>query len=91
MVCGPVLIFIIFLYLSFPRGQPTAQVATLLAVLRIQTLLIRIRILLFTMILIRILLFNLIRIRIRLFDMVPDPYHFKKLIYLKQYFLYIFT
>jgi hypothetical protein len=41
------------------------------AVLRIQTLLIRIRILLVTLIPIRIRLFNLIRIRIRLFD--PDP------------------
>ncbi len=50
-------------------------------VLRIQTLLIRIR----------ILLSNLIRIRIQLFDTDPDPYRFKEVMYLKQYFLYIFT
>jgi hypothetical protein len=50
-------------------------------VLRIQTLLIRIR----------ILLSNLIRIRIRLFDADADPYRFEKVMYLKQYFLYIFT
>jgi hypothetical protein len=40
----------------------------LAAVLRIQTLLIRIQILLFTLILIQILLFNFIRIQIQLFD-----------------------
>ncbi len=57
--------------------------------LRIQTLLIRIRILLFTLIRIRILLSDLIRIR--LFDTDPDPYCFKDVMYLKQYFLYIFT
>jgi hypothetical protein len=50
-------------------------------VLWIQTLLIRIR----------ILLFKLIRIQIRLFDTDPDPYCFKEVMYLKQYFLYIFT
>jgi hypothetical protein len=52
-------------------------------VLRIQTLLRRIRILLFT----------LTRIRIRLFDTDPDPCCFKEVLYLKQYylFLYIFT
>ncbi len=63
------------------------------AVLRIQTLLIRIRILLFTLIRIRILLFNLIRIRIRPFDTNtdPDPCRFKEVMYLKQYFLHIFT
>ncbi len=38
-----------------------------------------------------ILLSNLIRIRIRLFDTVPDSYLFKEVIYLKQYFLYMFT
>jgi hypothetical protein len=48
-------------------------------VLRIQTPVIRIR------------LFNLKRIRIRLFDTDPDPYYFKEVMYLKQYFLYIFT
>jgi hypothetical protein len=57
------------------------------AVLRIQTLLIRIRILLFT--LIRIQIFNLIRIRP--FDTDPDPYRFKEVMYLKQYFLHNFT
>ncbi len=69
------------------------------AVLRIQTLSIRfrIRILLFTLIpirtRIRILSFNLIQIRIRLFDTDPDPdpYRFKEVMYLKRYFLYIFT
>jgi hypothetical protein len=62
-------------------------------VLRIQTLLIRIQILLFTLILtqIRILLFILIWIRTRLFDTDPDPYRFNEVMYLKQYFLYIFT
>ncbi len=59
-------------------------------VMRIETLLIRIRILLFTLVRIRILLFNLIRIRIRLFDTDPDPYHFKDVMYLKWYFSYIF-
>jgi hypothetical protein len=59
------------------------------AVLRIQTLLIRIRIMLFTLIRIRILLFNLIRIRP--FDTDPDPYRFKEVMYLKQYFLHTFT
>ncbi len=56
-----------------------------LIVLRIQTLLIRIRIMLFTLIRIRIwiLLFSLIRIR--LFYTDPDPYRFKKAMYLKQY------
>ncbi len=48
---------------------------------------IRIRILLFT--LIRIRLFNLIRIR--LFDTDPDPCRFKEVMYIKRYFLYIFT
>jgi hypothetical protein len=47
------------------------------AVLRMQTLLIRIRILLVTLVVIRIWLF--------------DPYCFKKVMYLKQYFLYILT
>jgi hypothetical protein len=51
-------------------------------VLRIQTLLTRIQILLFTLILIRFLLSN--RIRIRLFD--PDPFRSKEVMYLKQYF-----
>ncbi len=50
-------------------------------VLRIQTLLIRIR----------SLFFNLIRIRIQLFDTVPDPYRFEEVMYLKPYFWYIFT
>ncbi len=60
-------------------------------VLRIQNLLIRIRIVTLTRM--RIMLFNLIRIRIRLFDTDPDPvpYRFKEVMYLKQYFLYIFT
>ncbi len=59
-------------------------------VLRIQTLLIRILILLVIFIWIRILLFNLIRIQIQLFD--PDPYQFKEVMYLKRYFfLYILT
>jgi hypothetical protein len=49
-------------------------------VLRIPTLLIRIR--LFTLIQIRI--FNLIRIR--LLDTYPDPYISKEVMYLKQYF-----
>jgi hypothetical protein len=54
-------------------------------VLRTQTLFIRFRILLFTLILIRIMLFNLILIQIQLFD--PDPYCFKEVMYLKkQYF-----
>jgi hypothetical protein len=57
------------------------------AVLRIQTLLIRIQIMLFTLIRIRILLFNLIWLQ--LFDTDPDPYHFKEVMYVKQYFLYI--
>jgi hypothetical protein len=59
----------------------------------IQTLLIWIRILLFTLIKIRIwiLLFNLIRIRILLFCTDPDPYRFKEVMYLKPYFLHIFT
>ncbi len=57
----------------------------------IQTLLIWIRILLFTLIPIRILFFNLIRIWIWLFDTDPDPYHFKEVMNLKQYFLYILT
>ncbi len=56
------------------------------AVLWIQTLLIRIRILLFTLIAIRILLFSLIRIRVRLFDTDTDPYLIKEVMYLKQYF-----
>ncbi len=56
-------------------------------VLRIQTLLIRIRILLFH--------FytdpdsNLIWIRTRMFDTDLDLYHFQEVMYLKQYFLYI--
>ncbi len=29
--------------------------------------------------------------RIRMFDTDPDPYGFKEVMYLKQYFLYIFT
>jgi hypothetical protein len=67
--------------------------------LRIQTLLIQIRTLLFTLIQIRtqlftliqiqILLFNLIQIRIRLFN--PDPYCCEEVMHLKQYFLYIVT
>ncbi len=61
------------------------------AVLQIQTLLIRIRILLFTLTRIRIMLFNLMRMRIRLFDTDPYPYRFKEVMYLKQYFLYILT
>jgi hypothetical protein len=65
----------------------------LIPVLQIQTLLIQIRKMLFTFIRIRILLSNLIRIRIRLFGMDPDmdPCCFKEVMYLKQYFLYIFT
>jgi hypothetical protein len=61
------------------------------SVLWIQTLLIRILIMLFTLIRIWNLLFNLIRIR--LFDTAPDPKigHFREVMYLKQYFLYIFT
>jgi hypothetical protein len=62
---------------------------------RIQTLLIRIllfiliriRNLLFILIWIRIMLFYLIRIR--MFDTDPDPYHFKEVMYLKRYFVYI--
>ncbi len=30
-------------------------------------------------------------VRIRLFDTDPDPYRFKDVMYLKQYFLYILT
>ncbi len=64
-------------------------------VLLIQALLVQIQILLFTLIRIwiRFLLFNLIRIRIRLFGTDPDldPYGFKEVRYLKQYFSYIFT
>jgi hypothetical protein len=56
---------------------------------QIKTFLIRIRILLFTLIRIQIMLFNLIRIQ--LFDRDLDPYRFKEVMYLKQYFLYIFT
>ncbi len=59
------------------------------SLLRIPSLLIRIRILLFTLIWIRILISNLIRIR--LFDPDPDPYRFKEVMYLNRYFLYIFT
>ncbi len=47
---------------------------------RIRTILIRIRILLFT----------LIRIRTRLFDTDPDPYCFEELMYIKQYTFYLF-
>jgi hypothetical protein len=69
--------------------------AALGPVLRIQTILIRIRIriLLFTLKRIRIwiLLFKLIRIRIRLFDTDSGLYRFKELVYLKQYFLFILT
>jgi hypothetical protein len=61
--------------------EKKVQGGTLEAVLRIQTHLIRIRILLFT----------LIRIRIRLFDTDPKPCHFKEVMNLKRYFLYIFT
>ncbi len=61
-----------------PESWPTCR---LWPVLRFKTLLTRIRILLFT----------LIRSRIRLFDTDPDPCHFKEVMYLKQYFLYIFT
>jgi hypothetical protein len=69
------------------------------SVLWIQTRLIRIRVMLFTLIriwnllfnliLIWNLLFNLILIRIRLFDTAPDPEigRFKEVMYLKQYFL----
>ncbi len=53
-------------------------------VLRIQTLLMRIRILLFAFIRIRILFFNLIRIRIWLFDKDPDPYRFKEVMYFNK-------
>jgi hypothetical protein len=62
-----------------------------LTVLRIQTLLIRIWIMLFTLIRIRIwiLLFSLIRIR--LFYTGPDPYRFKKVMHLKQYPTYFYT
>ncbi len=35
--------------------------------------------------------FNLIRIRSRPFDTDPDPYHFKEVMYLKQYFLHTLT
>ncbi len=61
----------------------------LLAVLRIQTLLIPIRILLITLIpiQIRILLFTLIWIQIRLFDMDPD--RFIEVMYLKQFSLQV--
>jgi hypothetical protein len=59
------------------------------SVLRIQTILIRIRILLFTLIRIQILLLTLIRIRIRLFDTDLDPSCFKEAMYLKRYFLYV--
>ncbi len=57
-------------------------------VLRIQTLLIQIRILLFTLIRIRIPVFNLIWIRIRLFDIDLDLCRFQEVMYLKQYFLH---
>ncbi len=49
---------------------------------------IRVQILLFTLIPIRILLFNLFWIQ--LFDSNPDPYCSKEVMYLKQYFLYIY-
>jgi hypothetical protein len=57
-------------------------------VLQIHNILIRIRILLFTLIRIKILPFNLIWIRP--FDTYPDldPYHFKEVMYLTQYFLH---
>jgi hypothetical protein len=64
------------------------------AVLRIQTLLIQFRILLFILIRIRrILLLNFIRIQIRLFntDPVPDPYCFNEVMYQKQFFFYIYS
>ncbi len=67
----------------------SVEYVLVLASNEVMTLLIRIRILLFTLIQIRILLFNLIRIR--LFDPDPYPYHFKRVMYLKQYFLYIVT
>ncbi len=53
--------------------------SSFLSVLRIQTLLIQIRILLLTVIRIwvRILLINFIRIRVRLIDMDLDPNRFK--------------
>jgi hypothetical protein len=38
---------------------------------------------------IRILLSNLIRIRIRQFCTDPDPYNFKEVMYLKQYFTFL--
>ncbi len=63
----------------------------LFPVLRIQTLFIRIRILLYNLIRIWIKLFNLTRIWIRQFDPDPDPYRFKEVMYLKQYFYYILT
>jgi hypothetical protein len=59
------------------------------AVLRIQTIFIRILIPLFILIRIRILIFTLIRIR--LFDMDPYPYSFKEVMCLKRYFLYIIS
>ncbi len=37
------------------------------------------------------LLSNLIWLRIRQFDTDPEPYHFKEVMSLKQYFLYIFA
>jgi hypothetical protein len=61
----------------------------LCSLLRIQTTLIWIRILLFTLILIRIRLFTLIRIQIRLTDL--DQYCSKEVMYLKRYFWYILT
>ncbi len=59
------------------------------SVLRIQALLIRIWIPLFTLIRIWIFLFSFIQIQP--YDTDLDPYYFKKVMYLKQYFLYIFT
>ncbi len=63
---------------------PMKIIPPMCPVMRIQTLLIRIR----------ILLFKLTQIWIRLFDTDPNPYHFKEVMYLKKvkwYFLYNFT
>ncbi len=86
---GFVTLLPIMIYLTMPH---IAKLKLVQPVLRIQTLLIRIRILLFTLIRIWILFFNLIPIRIWLFDPDPNPYRFEEVVmYLKRYFLYIFT
>ncbi len=58
------------------RSEWSNFLRVLCPMLRIQTLLMRIRILLFTLIQIWILLFNFIRTWIRLFDTDPNSYRF---------------